>query len=92
MHPITSKLPAAGTGGELRVVGQRRAFRHGRTPVTRRIPDAGGRYPQSAPSPSSANYPFIPVEARPSMTRRCSTMNRISTGAMASRLAAISTG
>ncbi|GAB3280636.1 TerD family protein [Kineosporia babensis] len=35
---------------------------------------------------------FIPEVASPSITRRCSTMNRISTGAVASRLAASTTG
>jgi hypothetical protein len=35
---------------------------------------------------------FSPEKANPSMTRRCSTTKRMSTGAMAMRLAAIITG
>lgn len=33
-----------------------------------------------------------PLEARPSITRRCNKMNMRSTGAMASKLAAMTTG
>jgi hypothetical protein len=39
----------------------------------------------------AAGY-FRPEDASPSITRRCSRMNRISTGAIAIRLAAIITG
>ncbi|GAA4166446.1 hypothetical protein GCM10022286_31110 [Gryllotalpicola daejeonensis] len=41
---------------------------------------------------SSRRRYFSPEVASPSMTLRCITMNAISTGAIASRLAAISTG
>src|SRR5690606_36603718 len=39
-----------------------------------------------------APQPFIPEWASPSITRRCSTMNRIISGSIAMKLAAIITG
>lgn len=54
-----------------------------------RNPKLSGRNP---PVSSVGSAHFRPEEASPSITRRCSRMNRIRMGAMASRLAAISTG
>jgi len=47
---------------------------------------------RSASEPAAPYRYFSPEDASPSITRRCSTTNRMSTGAMAIRLAAIITG
>lgn len=59
------------------------------TGTTKRPSDPEGR---CRPVAVSATAHFRPEDASPSITRRCSTMNRTSTGAIAIRLAAMSRG
>lgn len=62
----------------------------GRSPgTTERPSDPEGR---CRPVAVPATAHFRPEDASPSITRRCSTMNRTRTGAIAIRLAAMSSG